>query len=170
MWKKNVARKAAVLGLLSALAILFGYVESILPINLGIPGIKLGLCNVVILIVLLHFGWREAVLVSAVRVVVIGFLFGNLFSIAYSLGGAMLSILISALLLHTGKFHVIGISAAGGAAHNIGQILIAFLVTPQIPLMWYMPVLMLAGLVTGILIGIVVWNVMRRLEKSPAFQ
>ena len=127
-------------------------------------GMKLGLCNVVILLVLLLFGWKEAALVSAARVVVIGFLFGNLFSIAYSMGGAMLSILVMAILIRTGKFHETGISAAGGAAHNIGQILVAYLVTPQLPLLWYLPILMIAGLITGILIGFAVWAVLLRIQ------
>ena len=160
----NKAKRASYLGLLTALAILCGYIESLIPFNFGIPGMKLGLCNVVILLVLLLFGWKEAALVSAARVVVIGFLFGNLFSIAYSMGGAMLSILVMAILIRTGKFHETGISAAGGAAHNIGQILVAYLVTPQLPLLWYLPIIMIAGLITGILIGLAVWAVLLRIQ------
>ena len=167
MDQRNKSKRAAYLGLMTALAILCGYIESLIPFSFGIPGIKLGLCNVVILIVLLLFGWREAVLVSAARVVVIGFLFGNLFSIAYSMGGAMLSILVMVLLIRTEKFHETGISAAGGAAHNIGQILVAYLVTPDLPLLWYLPILMIAGLITGILIGIAVWAVLLRIPSFP---
>ncbi|MEE1115213.1 MAG: Gx transporter family protein [Eubacterium sp.] len=159
------ARRIALLGLYTALAILMGYVEALIPFSFGIPGMKLGLCNVVIVFVLYRTGWKEAVLISAIRVCVIGFLFGNLFSIAYGMTGTMFSILVMTSLKRSKQFHVIGVSAAGGTAHNIGQILIAFLVTPTLPLLWYIPVLMLAGLVTGVLIGIAAELVMRRLPQ-----
>ncbi|MEE8886022.1 MAG: Gx transporter family protein [Eubacteriales bacterium] len=160
------ARKTAYLGLLTALAIVLGYVESLIPFDFAVPGIKLGLCNVAILIVLELYSWREAIIVTVIRVIVIGFLFGNMFSIAYGMAGALLSILVMTLLLKTDRFTLIGVSAAGGTAHNIGQILVAFAVAPTLPLLWYMPVLMLAGDATGILIGIIVSAVLPRIRKS----
>ena len=157
------------LGVLTALAILFGYVESLIPLNFGIPGIKLGLPNVVVLLILLRYSWKEAAIVSVARVLVIGFLFGNLYSIAYSLAGTCLSILVMTLLLHAKAFGVVGISAAGGAAHNIGQLLIAKLVVPSLPLLWYSPILLLAGVMTGVIIGILVYVIATRVYRDDLF-
>ena len=156
-------KKLATLSLLSALAILMGYVESLLPLNFGVPGIKPGFGNIVVLIVLLLYSWREALAVSAVRVLVIGFLFGNAFSIVYSLAGTGLSIAVMALLLRAGRFGMLGVSAAGGVAHNVGQLLVAKLVLPALPLLWYTPVLILAGLAAGLAVGLITHLVATRL-------
>lgn len=161
--KELTVRKMAILALFIALAILMGYVESLLPLNFGIPGIKIGLCNIVILSVLLQYSWKEALMVSIARILVIGFLFGNLFSILYSLSGAVLSIAVMSLLLRSRRFGLLGISAAGGCMHNIGQLLTAKAVLPGLPLLWYTPVLILAGLATGALVAIVVYEISRRI-------
>lgn len=142
--------------MMAALSILFGYVETLIPLNFGIPGIKLGLANIVILLLLYRYSWKEALPVTLARILVIGFMFGNMFSIVYSLAGALLSMLVMSLLIRSGRFRIIGISAAGGAAHNVGQILAAYAVTTTLPLFWYLPILMIAGTLTGILIGILV--------------
>ena len=161
--KEHPAKNIAMLALLIALAVLMGYVESLIPLNFGIPGIKIGLCNIVILIVLLQYSWKEALAVSVVRILAVGFLFGNLFSIIYSLSGAVLSILIMTLLLKSGRFGLLGVSAAGGCVHNIGQLLVAKIVLPGLPLLWYTPVLMFAGLATGALVAVIVYEVVIRL-------
>ena len=161
----SAAKKTAYLGLLAAAAILCGYIEFLIPFNFGIPGIKLGLSNFVILIVLYTYGFPGALTVSLVRVLVTGFLFGNLFSMAYGLAGAVLSLIVMALLKRTGKFALVGISAAGGAFHNIGQMIVAYAVTPALPLLWYLPVLMLAGLVTGTIIGIIAGIILSRIRS-----
>ena len=164
--KEDSVRKLAHLALLIALAVLMGYVESLLPLHFGIPGIKIGLCNIVILSVLLQYSWKEALMVSIARILVIGFLFGNLFSILYSLSGAVLSIAVMSLLLRSRRFGLLGISAAGGCMHNIGQLLTAKAVLPGLPLLWYTPVLILAGLATGALVAIVVYEVSRRIFRG----
>lgn len=166
MRNESPSRRLAYLAALTALAILIGYVESLIPLNFGIPGIKIGLCNIVILIVLVLFSGKEALLVSAARILVIGFLFGNLFSIVYSLAGAVLSILVMSCLLRTGKFGFLGISAAGGCMHNIGQLLVAKAILPSLPLLWYTPVLMSAGIVTGAVVAAVVYEIMRRIGRT----
>ena len=160
------AGKTAFLALMTALAILLGYVESLIPLNFGIPGIKIGLGNIVILIVLLQYSRKEAFIVSAVRILVIGFLFGSLFSILYSLAGAVLSILVMSILLKSGRFGLLGVSAAGGCMHNIGQLLVARIVLPGLPLLWYTPVLMMAGLATGTVVAIVVYEITARLFRT----
>ena len=152
-YRGETATRTAYLGLFMALAILMGYVEAIIPVQMPVPGMKLGLPNLVIAAVLYLYSWKEAVIISALRVVVIGFLFGNMFSITYGLPGAVFSLLIMAVLKRTGIFSIIGVSAAGGTAHNIAQTAVAFLIVKGFPVRWYLPLLMIAGLLAGTLIG-----------------
>ena len=149
----TIARKVASSGLLLALAVLFGYVEAIIPVPMPVPGMKLGLANIVIVTILYLAGWKEAIVISALRVLIIGFLFGNLFSISYGLAGTALSILGMALVRKTRRFSVVSVSALGGVLHNCGQIVVATLVVIGFPWKWYLPVLMLAGLGSGIVTG-----------------
>ncbi|MCI7093025.1 MAG: Gx transporter family protein [Lachnospiraceae bacterium] len=149
----TIARKVASSGLLLALAVLFGFVEAIIPVPMPVPGMKLGLANIVIVTILYLAGWKEAIVISALRVLIIGFLFGNLFSISYGLAGTALSILGMALVRKTRRFSVVSVSALGGVLHNCGQILVATLVVIGFPWKWYLPVLMLAGLGSGIVTG-----------------
>ena len=114
-------------------------------------------------ILLYLFGWREAAAVSFIRILVIGFLFGNLFSILFSLSGAALSLLVMVLLKKNYSFYVAGFSIAGGVTHNIGQILIAVCVVENVNLFYYLPVLLIAGLLTGLLIGILSGEIMKRI-------
>ena len=105
---RNRKNKAAVFGVFTALALIFSYVELLIPVNFGIPGAKLGLANLVIVIVLYKTDWKEALLLSVVRIILAGFLFGNLFGILYSLAGGILSLAVMALLKRTGAFSVFG--------------------------------------------------------------
>jgi len=155
-------RKTAYLGLFTAVAIIFGYVETLLPVVVGIPGVKIGLANLVTVFVLYIYTWKEALIVSVMRILVTGFLFGNLFSILFSLTGGLLSLLIMAFLKRK-EFSIIGVSIAGGVAHNIGQIIIAALVVENVKMYYYMPVLLVSGLITGGCIGVVSQELLRRL-------
>lgn len=155
--------KTAYLGLFSAVAIIFGYVESLIPFFAGIPGIKLGLANLAVLFILERYTWKEAALVSVVRISVIGFLFGNLFSIFYSLAGAALSLLAMVLLQKQNGFSLIGISIAGGVSHNVGQLLVAMIIVENTSLLYYAPALLISGVVTGFLIGLVTKETSRRI-------
>lgn len=137
-----------------ALAFIFSYLESLIPLPLGIPGIKLGLANLVVVLVIYHLGNKAAVVVGIVRIILVGFSFGNLSAMLYSLAGGILSLCVMILLKQTGKFHVIGVSLAGGVFHNLGQLLVAVWVLDTGKLVYYAPVLMIAGVVTGGLIGI----------------
>ena len=154
-------RKTAYLGLFSAIAIIFGYVESLFP--LGIPGVKLGLANLVIVFLLYLYGIREAIAVSFIRILVIGFLFGNLFSILFSLAGAAISLAVMVLLKKTKGFSVVGVSVAGGVAHNIAQIIVASFVVGNLNLFWYLPVLLISGVTAGFLMGILATEVLKRI-------
>lgn len=158
-------QKTAYLGLFSALAIIFGYVETLIPIFLGIPGIKLGLANLSVLFILMRYSFWDAALVSLIRIIVIGFLFGNLFSILYSLAGAALSLTAMTLLKQKTSFSMMGISVAGGVFHNIGQLMTAMVILENTALLYYAPALMISGTVTGLMIG---W-LTREVEKRVRF-
>lgn len=160
-------RKTAYLGLFAAVAIIFGYVESLIPVFAGIPGVKMGLANLAILFILDRYSWREAALVSVVRILVIGFMFGNLFSIVYSLAGAALSLTVMNFLKKYSEFSLIGISVAGGVTHNIGQLIVAMIVVSNTSLMVYAPALLVAGVLAGVAIGVLVKEVLGRVPLNP---
>ena len=157
--------KVAYLGVFTALALIFSYVETLIPIQFGIPGVKLGLANLIIVIALYRMKLSEAYLLSIVRVLLAGFIFGNYFSIIYSLAGGLLSLTVMALLRKKGGFSVIGVSIAGGVFHNIGQLIIASVIVETFSVMYYVPVLLIAGLVTGLLIGIASDGMLNRLAN-----
>ena len=124
--------RVAYFGVFTALALIFSYVESLIPIQLGIPGVKLGLANLIIVIALYKMRLSEVFLLSIVRILLSGFLFGNYFSILYSLAGGLLSLAVMALLKKTGDFSVMGISMAGGVFHNVGQLVVAMMVVEPV--------------------------------------
>ena len=155
--------KAAYLGVFLALALICSYVESLIPFYFGIPGVKLGLTNIVVVLMLYCSGTREAFAVSTLRIVLAGFLFGNLFSILYSLAGGLLSFLVMYLLKRTKQFGVLPVSIGGGIFHNVGQLCVAALVVDNYNIFYYMPVLLAAGFVTGLLIGVAAQEVILRL-------
>ena len=150
-------------GVFTALALIFSYVETLIPVNLGIPGVKLGLANLIIVVALYKMRLSEAYLLSVVRVLLAGFIFGNYFSIIYSLAGGLLSLTVMALLKKWGGFSLQGISIAGGVFHNIGQLIVAAVVVETFSVTYYFPVLLVAGLLTGLVIGIVAEMMLKRL-------
>ena len=157
--------RAAYFGVFTALALIFSYIETLIPIQFGTPGIKLGLANLVVVIVLFKTGWKEALLLSVTRIVLAGFIFGSLFSIVYSLAGGVLSLGIMTLLARTGRFSVAGVSMAGGISHNIGQLIVAMLAVETYQVGYYLPVLLIAGLITGAVIGAVAGEVLKRIRN-----
>lgn len=161
--------RAAYFGVLTALALIFSYIETLIPIQFGVPGIKLGLANLIIVIVLYKTDWREALLLSVVRIILAGFIFGNLFSIVYSLAGGVLSLTVMVLLKRTDRFSVAGISMAGGVCHNIGQLVVAMIAVETYQVGYYLPVLLVAGLITGAVIGAAAGEVLERI-RNLSFQ
>lgn len=155
--------KAAYFGVFTALALIFSYVETLIPIHLGIPGVKLGLANLIIVITLYKMGTKEAYILSIVRVVLAGFIFGNMFSILYSMSGGLLSLSVMTLLKKTDKFSVMGISMAGGVFHNVGQLLMSAIVLESLSITYYLPVLLISGVLTGFLIGFIANEMLKRL-------
>ena len=158
----------AYFGVYLARALILSYVESLIPFYFGIPGVKLGLTNLVIVLVLYQLGFGPAMVLSCARVFLAGFLFGNLYSILYSLAGGVLSLLVMALVKKTGKLSIAGVSICGGIFHNVGQILVAMVVVENMSIAYYMPVLLISGVITGCLIGIAAGEVKRRLPGMNA--
>lgn len=157
--------RVAYFGVFTALALIFSYVETLIPISFGIPGVKLGLANLVVVIALYKIRLREVYLLSVTRVLLSGFLFGNYFSILYSLAGGLLSLTAMAFLKRREGFGVMGVSVAGGASHNIGQLFIAMAVVETFHIFYYIPVLLTAGVLTGLLIGILAEQMLIRLRN-----
>lgn len=158
-------RNTAYLGMYLALALICSYVESLIPFYFGVPGVKLGLTNIVVVLLLYTIGAKEAFGISLMRILLAGFLFGNPFSILYSLSGGILSFLVMYLLKKTEKLKVITVSVAGGLMHNMGQLLVAALVVENYHVLYYLPVLLIAGFVTGFLIGILSQEIIIRIGK-----
>ena len=151
---KPSTKKVAVLGLCTSLAMILAYVEVLLPpLFSAIPGIKLGLPNIVIIFVLYKFGVIDAATVSFIRVAAVALLFGNPMTFAYSFAGALLSITVMAILKKTNLLSTVGVSVAGGVFHNVGQILMAMLVLGTAELGYYLIVLAITGTISGIFIG-----------------
>ena len=148
------ASKIAQYGLLTALALVLSYLESLIP-PLWVPGVKLGLPNLAVVFALYRLGWKDACAISLVRVVLVTLLFVNGAALAYSIAGAALSLSLMGLLKKTRKFSTVGVSVAGGVAHNAGQILVAMALLETSRLAWYLPVLWVSGTIAGVLIGIV---------------
>lgn len=160
---KRLKNRAAYFGVFAALALILSYVETLIPVNFGIPGAKLGLANLVIVVVLYKTDFKEALLLSVTRVVLAGFIFGNLFGILYSLAGAVLSLIIMNILKPKSSLSVIGVSIAGGVSHNVGQLIMAMIAVETYQVGYYLPALLIAGVITGALIGIVCREVFKRI-------
>ena len=157
------------MGVFLALALICSYVESLISISFGIPGVKLGLTNIVVVLMLYCIGAKEALAVSVCRIVLAGFLFGNLFSILYSLAGGLLSFLIMWAVKRTGKLGILPVSVCGGIFHNIGQLAVAAFVVENYNVFYYLPVLLLAGAATGLAIGVVAQELIIRIGDRMNF-
>ena len=157
--------KVAVFGVFTSLDLILSYVELLIPMNFGIPGMKLGLANLLVVILLYKGCPRDALLLSVIRILLSGLIFGNMFSIFYSLGGGLLSLAVMVFLKKTGQFTVAGISIGGGASHNVGQLLVAMFVVQTYQVGYYLPVLLIAGVITGAVIGILSAEVLKRTQS-----
>lgn len=159
------SKRIAVFGLMTALAFTFSYLESLIPFNFGIPGIKLGLANLVTVTALYVLPKRDAFWISVIRIVLSGLTFGGVFTMLYSLAGGILSFALMLAAQKNKQFSVIGVSVTGGVAHNAGQIIVAAAVMNTVRIVYYFPVLLISGLITGLLIGIVSNIIILRLKK-----
>ena len=159
--RKNSAETVAQLGMFIAVAMVFSYIESFIRIDIAVPGIKLGLANIVTIVVRCKLGLADAVLVSVLRIFLSSLLFGNFTVMIYSLAGAAVSMLFMWISVKTGFFSTTGTSILGGVGHNIGQLIVAYLVIKNQNILIYAPVLLISGTVTGVLIGLAAAFVIR---------
>lgn len=153
-------------GIMAALALILSYVELQIPAFFAIPGMKLGLTNIVVVVALYTLGEKSAFFINLVRIIVVSILFGNVMALWFSLAGGILSTLIMIILKKTNWFSPIGVSAAGGITHNIGQIIVAIILLKTSFIIWYLPILWASGVVSGVIIGIIGGIVCRHLKSA----
>ena len=159
-------RKIAQYGMMVALALIMSYIEAQIPAFVAVPGMKLGLTNIVVVAALYLLGTKSAMFINIVRIFLVSLLFGNTMSLAFSLVGGMLSTIIMIFLKKSDKFSTVGVSAAGGITHNIGQILVAVFLLNTSAIAWYLPILWISGIFSGIIIGIIAAIITSRLAKA----
>ena len=158
-----MAKKVSLYGILVSLAFISSCIEVLIPFNFHIPGMKLGLANIAVLIALYTGGTKAGITVSIIRIILVGLTFGNPYSAIYGLSGGVISLAVMILLKRTDFFGMTGVSMAGGVAHNIGQLLCAMILLKLPAVFTYLSYLMLVGTVTGVLIGIIDEEVLKRL-------
>lgn len=163
---KQKTRRYAVLGLVTAVALVLSYVEAILPpIWSAVPGIKIGLPNIIIIFILYKIGLKDAITVSAIRLFLVALLFGNAMTLVYSVAGAALSLGLMALCKKVNLFSMVGVSIVGGVAHNLGQILVAMAIFETSQIGYYMLVLAVTGTIAGVFVGIAASIILKRFER-----
>lgn len=158
-------KKVAFLGMSIALAMILSFVESQIPAFVAIPGIKVGLPNLVMVFLLYKVGWKETIIVSIIRVLLVSILFGNIQTMVFSVAGAILSLTGMILLKKSNLFSCITVSIVGGILHNVGQIITACLWTQTAEVIFYLPLLFISGTVAGVIIGIISGMLVERLDK-----
>ncbi len=157
-------KKITVMAMCIALAMILSYVESQLP-SLGIPGVKMGLANIVVVFCLYCLGWKEASGISLLRVFLVSLLFGHVASLMYSAGGAVLSLIGMIALKRIDRLSCVSVSVIGGVLHNVGQILVAWALMGS-NVIYYLPVLILSGTAAGVLIGLVSALMVKRIDPK----
>ncbi len=158
------ARKITVLSLCTALAMIMSYIESLFP-AFWVPGVKVGLPNIIIIFVLYRIGTKEAIAVSFARIFLNTLLFGNPLTLAYSLAGGLISMACMILIKRFGKFSELGVSVVGGITHNVGQIVVACFIMETAQISLYMPVLVVTGILAGICVGLAGNLLIKRIKK-----
>ena len=165
--KKTIAnntQKLTLLAVLLSLALILGYVESLIPIMPGVPGVKLGLSNIVLLICLYTVGIKETIVLMLLKILLSTALFGNVSVMMYSLAGGVLSVVFMVIAKYLLRLSVIGTSVVGGVFHNVGQVSLAIIILHQRLLLNYMAVLVIVGILTGILTGVITLLLLKHLK------
>lgn len=166
-------QQLAAIGMLSALALVLSFLESLIPFQPGLPGIKLGLANLVIVFALYRMNVHSALLINTVRILLAGLLFSGLFGLLYSAAGAAASLTAMTLLLQINRkkeqvgksilFSIFGVSMTGGVFHNLGQLLVAILFLSSLNLIYYLPVMIISGIVMGLINGMIARLLLQKL-------
>lgn len=166
--KKSRIHRLALSAILTALCFALSYIELLLPVlNIGIPGVKAGLANICVLYALYELGISEAAGINFVRITLNWLIFGSFTGFIYSICGAVLSFITMILLRRTGLFSPTGVSAGGGAAHNLGQLAAAAFLTDARAAYTYLPILLTVGVLTGALNGFIMTLVHNRVSSTP---
>ncbi len=161
----SVSDKIPAAAILASLALIFSYVEFLFPLSLGIPGIKPGLANIVVVVALYKLGIRTALMVNVTRILLAAALFGSVFSGLYSLAGGLVSFAVMAALRKTNLFSTAGVSMAGGVFHNLAQLTVAALIIESAQILYYFPLLLLAGMAAGLINGVLATWILRALRN-----
>ena len=165
MYTRISTKKIALYGVLTALAMIFSYIESVIPVPIPVPGIKLGVANIAVITILYVLGVKEAIVINLLRIVLTSLLFGNVNSFLFSISGAALSLTIMIIMKKLDFFSCIGVSVCGGVMHNIGQIIAAVFIMGSEAIVFYLPVLIVSGVFTGVVIGVVSGIVAKHVRK-----
>lgn len=165
MYTRISTKKIALCGVLTALAMIFSYIESVIPVPIPVPGIKLGVANIAVITILYVLGVKEAIVINLLRIVLTSLLFGNVNSFLFSISGAALSLTIMIIMKKLAFFSCIGVSVCGGVMHNIGQIIAAVFIMGSEAIVFYLPVLIVSGVFTGVVIGVVSGIVAKHVRK-----
>ena len=165
MYTRISTKKIALCGVLTALAMIFSYIESVIPVPIPVPGIKLGVANIAVITILYVLGVKEAIVINLLRIVLTSLLFGNVNSFLFSISGAALSLTIMIIMKKLAFFSCIGVSVCGGVMHNIGQIMAAVFIMGSEAIVFYLPVLIVSGVFTGVVIGVVSGIVAKHVRK-----
>ncbi|MBD9305816.1 MAG: Gx transporter family protein [Lachnospira sp.] len=165
MYTRIPTKKIALCGVLTALAMIFSYIESVIPVPIPVPGIKLGVANIAVITILYVLGVKEAIVINLLRIVLTSLLFGNVNSFLFSISGAALSLAIMIIMKKLDFFSCIGVSVCGGVMHNIGQIIAAVFIMGSEAIVFYLPVLIVSGVFTGVVIGVVSGIVAKHVRK-----
>ncbi len=160
----KLSYRICILSMFIAFALVLSYVELLIPFSYGY-GIKLGLANIVIISILYVFSFREALIVCVLRILISGLLFGNVISIIFSFSGGLLSLFVMFLFKRFSSVSIVLVSVMGGLFHNAGQLMAAFAITKAFGLVYYLPVLMVGGVVTGIVTGLLADMVIKVLKE-----
>lgn len=170
MFMNKNFRTTAFIGLFTALAMILAYVEVLLPpLFPAVPGIKMGLCNIVIVFLLYRKGMVSAITVSLLRILLVSILFGNVMMLLYSLAGGVLSLLVMFLLCRLNILSVVGVSVTGGVTHNVGQILMAMILLETAEIGYYLVVLTVTGIIAGIFVGLCSAALVKKVPKRFVF-
>lgn len=162
---QSPGKRTALLGISVGLGMMLTYLEANLPVFMGVPGMKPGFSNILVVFILYVSGWKEALLVNFVRIMLSGLLFGNPFSIIYSLSGAAVSFIAMCVLKRSGIFSCYGVSMTGGIFHNAGQIIAAIFLVENYRIILYLPILIVTGCATGLLTGFLSAAMIKRVGR-----
>ncbi len=159
--------KIALRAMLVAVAFVLAWLEAQVPALIAVPGVKLGLTNLVVLIALYKLSWKDALVINLIRIVLVGFTFGNIFSLMYSISGGLISGIGMIVLKEVVHARLVSVSITGALLHNLGQLIVAMIVLDTSSLFYYLVVLWIAGAVAGTLLGLICVPIVKSIKKIP---